>query len=79
MFTMNPKKVRTRVWYGTFISMIEVLPRAEIKAAQGVAIYNLLSIVFRAIICCNSMVSVENSKREGINTPPLLNYFKKLI
>lgn len=29
--------IRTRGWYGTFISIIEVMPRAEIKPAQGVA------------------------------------------
>ena len=33
----SQKEIRTRGWYGTFISMIEVMPRAEIKAAQCVA------------------------------------------
>jgi hypothetical protein len=49
-----------RGWYGTSVMMIEVMPRAEIKPAQGVATSNLLFLVFRAIICCNTILSVED-------------------
>jgi len=30
-------RIRTDDWYGTFVTMIEAIPRAEIKPAQGVA------------------------------------------
>ncbi len=50
-FPMKPQTgIRTRVWYGTFVTMVEVMPRAAIKTVQGVATKNFILLSFRTII-----------------------------